>query len=428
MLGERNLQAARLLAMEARPWYGPFLARFEFVKREAGPPLFHDRFGRIYFNDGYCSFAKAEALKVLLLQIAEMFLRGHHWRGQGRNPQLWSFACLLETASSLRKQGFELPKESLTPEWFRWQKNKPAEYYYRKLAQLERFKLPVTMIDDRGRPRSIEVELYWEDGQLRFTMSEHAVVGMFGEEEPDMAGLTPLLDPLLFTGIEQEVFDLAAEFGQQVIGDMPDYLLRRANSYESVLPWHEHLRLLLGDAERGSVGSYASCYTLPNLIQAAIPRGIVLPAYESRNPSLALVVDTSGSMDQELLSRALGEIDGLLRTLEVTDGLTVIPTDAAAHTVQNVFAASQLKLEGNGGTNLGVGIDEAAKLNPKPEVVIVITDGYTPWPKEAPQGLEVAVVVVSKKWPEPEEKKRNPAPSWARQVIEMFPYTGRRAA
>ncbi|MCB0344954.1 MAG: hypothetical protein KDD66_07545 [Bdellovibrionales bacterium] len=428
MLGERNLTQARLLAMEARPWYGPFLARFEFVKRDSGSPLYHDPYGRIYYNDGYCSFASVESLKVLLLQIAEMFIRGHHWRGQGRNPQLWSFACLLETASSMKKQGFKLPKESLTPGWFRWTENKPAEFYYRKLAKLERIRLPVTMLDDRGRPKSVEVELYWEDGQLQYAMTEQAMVGMFGDEQPDMQGLTPLLDPLLFTGMLMEVQELASEFGEQQVGDMPDWLLRQARANESVLPWHEYLRMFLGDAERGSFGSRSSCWTMPNMLQAAIPSGIVLPAHEERSPNVAMVVDTSGSMDQELLGRALSEIDGLLRTLEVTEGLTVIPTDAAAHTVQNVFAASQLKLEGNGGTNLGVGIDEAGKLMPKPEAVIVITDGYTPWPEEGPKDMEVVVVVVSKQWPQPEQKKRNPAPKWARMVIEMFPYKKQQAA
>ena len=37
------------------------------------------------------------------------------------------------------------------------------------------------------------------------------------------------------------------------------------------------------------------------------------------------------------------------------------------------------------------GIAAAARLRPRPQVVVVLTDGYTPWPRSAPEGISVVV-------------------------------------
>ena len=40
---------------------------------------------------------------------------------------------------------------------------------------------------------------------------------------------------------------------------------------------------------------------------------------------------------------------------------------------------STLKLDGRGGTNMGQLVKVAAARKPRPEAIVVITDGYTPW-------------------------------------------------
>jgi len=271
---------------------------------------------------------------------------------------------------------------------------------------------------------TIDVECFFEDGTLQFTMPEAAVVGGFASPE-DVFGAVGefLMDPLLFSGIQDEVMDLAGEFREQRPGDMPDWLLRTASTDESVLPWHQHLRLFVGDHFRIGAASRAGIYPLPSLLSPVLPPGMVLPYYQGRSPLLALVVDTSGSMSQAHLATCLGEVNGVLRTLEADNGLTVIPCDASAKTVQNVFAASQLVLEGGGGTEIGKGLEKATELTPPPEAVIVLTDGYTSWPAEPPGRMQVLVVIVSEQWSKPEEKKKYPVPAWA-HVVEMFPHKG----
>ena len=73
-------------------------------------------------------------------------------------------------------------------------------------------------------------------------------------------------------------------------------------------------------------------------------------------PRVAVVVDTSGSVDDVLLGRALGEVDGALRALGVSDShVAVYSCDAAVHQVQRVRRARDARLAGGGGTDMRVG-------------------------------------------------------------------------
>jgi predicted metal-dependent peptidase len=117
---------------------------------------------------------------------------------------------------------------------------------------------------------------------------------------------------------------------------------------------------------------------------------VILPALRRPVPRVAVVVDTSGSVDDGLLAQALGEIDGVLATLGVADPqVTVLAVDAAVHTVASVRRADAVRLAGGGGTDMGVGIAAAEALRPRVDVVVVCTDGYTDWP-----ALPAAVPVV----------------------------------
>ena len=47
-----------------------------------------------------------------------------------------------------------------------------------------------------------------------------------------------------------------------------------------------------------------------------------------------------------------------------------------------------------GGTDMGEGITQALALRPRPSIVVVLTDGFTPWPAEAPRGAKVIVGLI----------------------------------
>src|SRR5205085_9833975 len=126
-------------------------------------------------------------------------------------------------------------------------------------------------------------------------------------------------------------------------------------------------------------------------------------------PEVAVVCDTSASMTEDLLARVLTEVEGLLGSVGVRrQALRVLSCDVVAHSVQRVTSARQVSLFGGGGTNMAAGIEAALRAKPKPAVVVVLTDGYTPWPPVAPKGTRVVVGLLGDHAPSP--------PRWARTV------------
>ena len=123
----------------------------------------------------------------------------------------------------------------------------------------------------------------------------------------------------------------------------------------------------------------------------------ILPGLRSPVPSVAVVLDTSASMGTDEVTSALSEIQGVLKILG--SPTTVLATDAVVHNVQRISSVKQIKVLGGGGTDMGVGIAEAAKLRPRPDVIIVVTDGYTPWPDRAAYGIKTVVATLGEKGP-----------------------------
>lgn len=91
----------------------------------------------------------------------------------------------------------------------------------------------------------------------------------------------------------------------------------------------------------------------------------------------------------------------------------MLAVDTAVHASRRVTRVEQVELAGGGGTDMGAGIAAAAALRPRPSIVIVLTDGYTPWPDRAPPGVRVVVGLLA----EPHMPAGWPPPEWARTVV-----------
>lgn len=144
---------------------------------------------------------------------------------------------------------------------------------------------------------------------------------------------------------------------------------------------------------------------------AATPR-VVLPGTHRPVPAVAMVIDTSGSVDDALLGRALGEVDGALRGLGVSGAsVTVLACDAAVHAVSRVRRARDAALAGGGGTDLRAGIDAANALRPRPQIIVTFTDGYTPWPQTPPPGSAVVAALLAR-----EGQPMPPTPPWVTRI------------
>jgi predicted metal-dependent peptidase len=135
---------------------------------------------------------------------------------------------------------------------------------------------------------------------------------------------------------------------------------------------------------------------------------VILPSLRQPLPKVAMVLDTSGSMNDQMLSQCLAEVQGVLRGLGVgRRHLRIVCCDATAFEAQKVLQASDVQLLGGGGTDMGAGLAKAAELRPRPDLIIVLTDGFTPWPPEAPRGIKVIVGLMD---------PNGAVPGWARAI------------
>jgi predicted metal-dependent peptidase len=201
--------------------------------------------------------------------------------------------------------------------------------------------------------------------------------------------------------------DVRAAHGK-LPGTVPAGLLRWA---EEVLNPKVNWRAVLAAELRRAVaevsGAVDYSYRRPSR-RSAVAGPVVLPALRRPVPEVAVVCDTSGSMTDDLLAIVLAEVEGLLRALGLARQVRVLACDTAVAPVQRVSSARQVELIGGGGTDMGAGIGAAAALRPRPAVTVVLTDGYTPWPRLAPKGMRVVVGLLGEQTPE--------APTWARAV------------
>jgi predicted metal-dependent peptidase len=163
------------------------------------------------------------------------------------------------------------------------------------------------------------------------------------------------------------------------------------------IPWQQKLARVLRwlVSARASMVDYS--YRRLSRRQSAVP-DVVLPGMVRPTPELAVVVDTSGSMEEREISLALREIRGILQATR--SGTTVLAVDAAVQTCRRVFNPRQVLsgLHGGGGTDMRVGLEAALRLKPRPDIVVVITDGWTPWPSSAPP-VPVMVVTTDREGP-----------------------------
>jgi predicted metal-dependent peptidase len=175
-------------------------------------------------------------------------------------------------------------------------------------------------------------------------------------------------------------------------GDTPAGWQRWADEVlEPVVDWRRSLRASVRRGVADIAGRVDFTYRKPSRRAAALP-GIVLPSLRQPMPVVAVVIDTSGSMSDGMLAQVLGEVSGLLASVGVgRNRLQVVCCDARAYQAQRVMNARDVRLLGGGGTDMGAGLAATAALRPRPDLVIVLTDGHTPWPAGPPGKAKVIV-------------------------------------
>jgi len=382
-LAPEDVAAARLWAAHRFP----YLASALFATRvEAAPGL-----GGVAVDESWSLHVDPEAARHwTLAQLGSLFVHhtGHLLRQHAdRARQLgvrrdeagaWIAAADAELNDDLEEAGLDQPGVVVLPEHLGAEPGRLAEEYFEQGHDRRDFS-PVCGSGADGQPRP------WD----------HPGSGGGGGPDEEEARLLRW----------QVAADILAHARRA--GRVPAGWRRWASAV--VTPRTDWRRVLAAEVRSGlgqAAGIVDYTYRRPSR-RAASAGPIVLPGFSRLDPRVAVVCDTSGSMSKDLLSRALAEVDGLLRATGKGD-VRVLACDAAVGAAQRVVRSTQIDLIGGGGTDMGAGIAAAAKLRPRPAVVVVLTDGHTPWPPQPPLGLRVVAGLLDPAAPAP--------PLWVRTV------------
>lgn len=175
----------------------------------------------------------------------------------------------------------------------------------------------------------------------------------------------------------------------QACGNVPGGWLRWAEEVlQPKVDWRKALPPMIQGALGRSLGYTWTDYRKISRRRSPSPR-ILRPAHVNSLPVVDVVLDTSGSMSEQMIAQGIAEVGGILDMLGYATKVNVYPTDATASPCQKVFRPEQIRAIGGGGTDMREGlraIEERVRREPydRPSLVVIITDAFTPWPHEAP--------------------------------------------
>lgn len=400
-----TLAAGRLWAARAAPYLASAVLALRPLIVEGGPPTWDlstfpvDPAWHIYLDVRVLDETPVSEIGFWHLHQAAHLLRRHErrcplpegahgpQRGQRTEPQMcWNAACDAEIdddlAADLQRAGHALPARALLPEHLQGQNGQLAETYFHALT--ENGPQPDLQAGDCGSG---------VDGQPR-------------PWECNEPGITPLEAKLLAADTARRIRERS-----RTRGDTPSGWQRWADEVlEPIVDWRRQLAVAVRRGLAVANGRVDYSYARPSRRAAAVPQ-IVLPTMRKPVPKVAVVVDTSGSMSDGMLGQCLAEVGGLLRRVGASSGrdsVRLISCDAQAYEAQRVLDVRAVQLLGGGGTDMGAGLAAAVELRPRPDVVIVLTDGHTPWPASPPLGCEVVVALLD---------ESGSVPGWATPVV-----------
>ncbi|WP_083420556.1 DUF2201 family putative metallopeptidase [Mycolicibacterium llatzerense] len=391
----RRLRLARMAAVEAMPYFAKAVFAMVPVSAPGLGTAAVDESWRLYIDfdvfaadDG--GWTMAESAGVICHE-ANHLIRSHAQRAKVLdapfNHYCWNLSGDAEINDDLLAAGVGLPDGAITPSALGCDDGHAAEIYYRHLVP----------------PGSCGLS----DGDMGVGCGSGA------GDTPVPGELPASVDLGNGVGLSREAADMVRtavaqavqEMGGAGRGTMPAGLQRwaRGQLAPAVVPWQRVLRAAVRRGIEDQAGHVHHSWRRPN---RRSPAGLIMPTLRAPKLTVDLIIDTSASMGQADLEAAMAETRAVLRQAGVKVRITCC--DAGATTPRLVRSVGDVVLSGGGGTDLRVGVDAALAAKPRGDVLVLATDGGTPWhTAQLPVPMIVALIGAH---------AVDSAPRWAKTV------------
>jgi len=371
----RALQAARVRASYQRAYFAPALFTLIPIKTDQIASMAVDTRWRLYYNDEWMAAHSVEENAAVLIHEVSHLLREHEARKQAtavKNPTLWNTATDCEINDDLTAEGLPLPDDPPLPGKYGLLTGENAETYYRQLYV-------------KGSDPTTELH-------TRAGAGIDCGSGAHGEPRPwelpdddgspgGVPGVDPVKAQLVRRDVAQRLLDRSGDAGDAPLGWRRWATMVLAPKVDYMATIRHAVRKALRDS---TLGRYDRTYKRPHRRQACYGE-FLMPSFHQPRPRPGFLIDTSGSMEDTQLARAVAELGGLTRQLGYSTEVVVACCDVVVHDVKKVFNAAQLEMYGGGGTDIGAGLRWFIDRKRGPiDLLVIVTDCQTPWPEETP--------------------------------------------
>lgn len=341
-------------------------------------------------------------------------LRGHHKRLGDRDPKAWNVAADCEIDDDL-PHGWPKRPEWMYPSTFGLPDGLLAEEYYAHVAVMAHVRQDATSEDPGSGPCTqggcdskdhAPQPAKGKPGVVHTPVPQCFQPSEAGDEVDDGQGGGGISEVEMESIRHHIAKEIEKEKGR---GSIPSGLERWAQELlHPKVPWSKLLKTAVRRSAIVVAGYGEKTYAKPR--RREVPP-YILPKQIAHQPVVAIYVDTSGSMSERDLATAFTEIKGAVRTSAAA--LNVTSVDAKVYDTIKVSSPSDLKkikFKGGGGTDMRLCFNHVKGLRPKTNLIVVITDGYTPWPDEPPVGMQTVVVLT-------QAESEGSVPKWAKVVV-----------
>jgi len=332
---------ARIALILDSPFFGTLALKLKLIKDPVQAQDTASTDGtNLYYNEEWTkSLNKKEREGLIAHEVMHCALQ-HILRRQGRDPEKWNKACDYVINASLKAQGFTLPEGGCFDDQY---KDFTAEHTYNIL--------PTDPEDDSGGGNS-----NWNFGGFSDALGE-------GASESQQAQAQQ----------EWQVAVQQAANAAKLMGKLPMELERLMSEVlDPVIDWKNMLYKYIHVPVKDDYN-----WSRPN--RRFLHAGIILPTlYSHAMGDVAVIVDTSGSIQQDELNQFAGEVSGVCEDAKPRK-VHILYCDTKVHR-HDEFEASDypitMEAVGGGGTDMNPAFEAIAKFDQAPECIIVLTDLY----------------------------------------------------
>lgn len=333
----RRISKARTSLILRKPFFGSIALNLRFRESDEVPTIGTDGVSVIY-NPKFIKTVNDEELKGLIAHEILHVVCMHPFRLKGRHLLKWNVAGDFVINLVLKEDGFVLPKGGCLDKKF---EDMNTDEVYNQLPPVIKVKCCEGLIPFSGKKNSD------------------------GDDDETTAG------SIAIAAQEAKVMVAQAAMVARQAGNLPEHLDRLVGEIlEPKVKWQDKLRLFL---ERSTRNDYS--WTRPN--RRYLQQGFYLPSlYSQEIETLVVVIDTSGSISQDELTRFASELSEILTVLNVGTVHVLYVDTRVAKTEEFTRDDLPLNLQahGGGGTDFRPGFKWVDENGVTPACLIYMTD------------------------------------------------------